>query len=74
MLVVDGPPNAIGPLARYPALGALGERLAAKFHVFLDDADRPEETDTVQRWKKESPDLASETLQAEKGLVVLSRG
>jgi hypothetical protein len=73
LLVVDGPPNAVGPLARYPALGALGQRLAARFHLFLDDADRPEELAAVERWRQEVPGLALERPPAEKGLAVLSR-
>lgn len=73
LLVVDGPPNAVGPLARYPALAGLAQRLAAKFHLFLDDADRPEELDVVQRWRQEVPELELYRPTAEKGLAVLSR-
>lgn len=73
MVVVDGPPNAIGPLARYPAVGALMDRLSGSFHLFLDDADRPEEKEAVARWKQEWPELVAESLQAEKGLTVVRR-
>jgi hypothetical protein len=50
MLVVDGPPNATGALARFPALPVLGPKFAENAIVVLDDADRPEEAETVRRW------------------------
>lgn len=74
MVVVDGPPNAVGPLARYPAIPALKDRLAPDFHLFLDDANRPEEKEVVRRWQQEMPELVVESIEAEKGLVLLHRG
>jgi len=73
LLVVDGPPNAVGPLARYPALSALASRLGERFHLFLDDADRPQEREVVERWQQELPGLSLQRPRAEKGLAVLSR-
>jgi predicted O-methyltransferase YrrM len=60
LLLIDGPPAATGPDARYPALGVLQKRLAATATVVLDDADRPDERDAVQRWTREVPGLTEE--------------
>lgn len=50
MLVVDGPPGAVGPRARYPALPVLHGRLSAHATVVLDDVDRPDEQDILGQW------------------------
>lgn len=60
LLLVDGPPAATGPDARYPALGILEQRLSATATVVLDDADRQDEREAVQRWTLEVPGLAEE--------------
>jgi predicted O-methyltransferase YrrM len=54
-LVIDGPPKATGPLARYPALPLLERMLADQAVIILDDANRPEEVEVVARWLKEYP-------------------
>jgi hypothetical protein len=41
--------------------------------VFVDDANRADETEMVRRWMMEFPELLQESHQAEKGLVVLSK-
>lgn len=73
VLVVDGPPASGAPLARYPALPRLKSRLAAKCSVFVDDADRPSEQETIRRWLHESPEFSAEKVSCEKGLTVLRR-
>jgi hypothetical protein len=52
VLVVDAPPggNQERVLAREPAVNALSRQLAAEYSVFLDDADRPAECETLRRW------------------------
>lgn len=55
LLVVDGPPGRLAPLARYPALPLLRARLAPGCTIFLDDADRPDERAIVARWCAEYP-------------------
>jgi hypothetical protein len=72
LLVVDGPPAAVAPLARYPALPRLMPRSAAGVVVMMDDADRPDEQEIVRRWQQQWPKLAAEQLAAEKGLVRLT--
>jgi hypothetical protein len=58
MLVMDGPPAATAPLARYPALPVLGNQLSPGSIVLLDDTYREEERLIVARWKKEYPRLS----------------
>lgn len=71
MLVIDGPPQAIAPQARYPAGPALFPRLAPGGMVFLDDAARPDERAALQRWAQEFPHLEIHSLPCEKGAAVL---
>lgn len=72
LLVVDGPPAALAPQARFPAGPHLFDRLAPRGLVFVDDADRPDERALVQRWQQAFPGLRRSELPAEKGLVVLT--
>jgi predicted O-methyltransferase YrrM/fumarate reductase subunit D len=60
MLLVDGPPAATGPDARFPALHVLESRLAATATVVVDDANRPDEREAVRRWTETITGLASE--------------
>lgn len=50
LVVIDGPPAATGPKARYPALPNIIERLAPHATVILDDAHRQDESDIVDSW------------------------
>ena len=56
VLLVDGPPASDqGRLrARYPALPALADRLAAGATVILDDIGRPGERWILDRWEAEN--------------------
>jgi predicted O-methyltransferase YrrM len=72
MLVVDGPPEDTGPLARLPALPALSSALSPNCVIFLDDADREDEQRVVQKWLAEFPTLQAERIACEKGCVKLS--
>jgi len=54
LLFIDGPPSHIGPQARYPAIPLLAPRLATGALIVLDDADRPDETETLRRWTTEA--------------------
>lgn len=73
MLVVDGPPGATGPQARYPALPLLAERLTEHASIVLDDADRADERTIERRWIERFPWFSSERLKHERGTVVLRR-
>lgn len=73
LLAIDGPPQAVGRLARFPALPRLLHRMAPGFSVFADDAARPDEREMVARWQRDIPGLKLTELRAEKGLAVLTR-
>ena len=73
LLVVDGPPDDVGRLARYPALPRLLSRMDGHFTVIVDDAARPDETERVARWTQEIRGTTSSTAPAEKGLAVVCR-
>jgi len=72
VLVVDGPPQSTGPLARAPAFERLRSRLAPGAHIFVDDADRPDEQAMVAQWLQAEPRLNVERPPAEKGLAVVA--
>ncbi len=67
LLVVDGPPEEVGPMARYPAVPLLRDRFAPGARVILDDGDRPDERTIAERWKNECGATACEHLPFEKG-------
>ncbi|HEX2114952.1 MAG TPA: class I SAM-dependent methyltransferase, partial [Alphaproteobacteria bacterium] len=73
MLVVDGPPAPLGEMIRYPAGPLLFPQLSSAATVFLDDADRAGERKVLEKWLKENRELHLETLDCEKGGVVLKR-
>jgi predicted O-methyltransferase YrrM len=73
MLVVDGPPQSTGPLARYPAGPLLLPRLETGGVVFLDDAKEDHVKDALARWSLEVPGLSSETVDCEKGCAIVRR-
>lgn len=71
MVVIDGPPQAIGDQARYPAGPMLFPRLARGAMVFMDDAARPGERAALVRWAQEFPHLEIQSLPCEKGAAAL---
>jgi predicted O-methyltransferase YrrM len=73
LLFVDGPPTATGPLARYPALPLLIDRITPTGIVLMDDADRADERSVVERWKSEYVDLSVVHHSDAKGTVEIRR-
>jgi len=73
MLVVDGPPEALRPMARYPALPLLKEKLSKRCLIILDDSIRPSERNIVNRWIAEDCSFSSHYLETQKGTFVLTR-
>lgn len=59
MLLVDGPPGALGRYARYPALPLLGQRLNCGAIVVLDDVDRKPERIIARDWLSDEPSMRS---------------
>jgi predicted O-methyltransferase YrrM len=73
LVLIDGPPGATGPLARFPALPhLLSEFSDQKLHLVLDDYDRAEEKAIAQKWEQilgeRGIDFQSESIPSEKGL------
>lgn len=58
LLLVDGPPESVGPHRRYPAMPLLRDRLAPEGYVCLDDTVRIDERDIVEEWVQEFEGLA----------------
>lgn len=52
LLIVDGPPGGTGPLARYPALPILLDKISDGGIVILDDAIRDDEDKIIERWTR----------------------
>jgi predicted O-methyltransferase YrrM len=71
LVIVDGPPKSIGPLARYPVGPLLIPRLADNGVMLFDDTRRAEEQKIVERLVAECPGLDRIDHPAEKGCVEL---
>lgn len=55
MVVVDGPPAATGPMARYPALPQILNSFGPsfRFHFLMDDYLRTDEQEIIKAWEME---------------------
>jgi hypothetical protein len=73
MVLVDGPPGATGPFARYPAMHLLAPRMAPVATVFLDDSLRGDEQAIADRWQEEFDDFVRAEVPLEKGMSVFHR-
>ena len=73
MIIVDGPPYSINPMARYPAIPVLLDHLTKNGSLFLDDAERKEEKEIVRRWIEEFPELYQYFHHTSQGLCQIFR-
>ncbi|MFD3684363.1 class I SAM-dependent methyltransferase [Nocardiopsis sp. NPDC058631] len=73
LLFVDGPPEATGAQARYPAVPALLPHCSEDVVIILDDASRTDERALGDRWLAENPALRRTEEAAEKGAHVFTR-
>jgi predicted O-methyltransferase YrrM len=73
LLVIDGPPMTTQPLARYPALPILWDRLRPGATVILDDGSRPDERAAVDAWLAQFAGLEREFVDLEKGAYLLRK-
>jgi predicted O-methyltransferase YrrM len=73
LLVVDGPPGGVQPLARYPALPRLEDRLTETAVVVMDDARRSDERVIAERWSARPGGWQVEFRGTEKGTAILRR-
>lgn len=76
LLMVDGPPSATGPRARYPALPLAREFLTgARLDILLDDYRRDDEKQVAQAWLDDlrggglEPSLTAYPLEKEACLI-----
>jgi predicted O-methyltransferase YrrM len=74
LLFIDGPPERIQTLSRYPAVPLLFEHLSEEAVIVLDDGGREEEEEIVRKWTQEYPSLEAEYKSLEKGAFVIRRG
>lgn len=51
LIVIDGPEGSSSPFARYSAIPFLKNKLNHSYSVFLDDANRMDETEITNQWK-----------------------
>lgn len=73
LLIVDGPPATTQPLARYPALPLLFDRLSAGALILVDDFARSDDAATVSKWLQEYDLVVVRTVPTEKGAVILRK-
>ena len=76
MLVVDGPPGDTQKLARYPAVPLLLPYFAEHVTIVLDDSNRKDESETVEKWcellNEKGLNFSVENFwRFEKGMVVI---
>jgi hypothetical protein len=77
LLVIDGPPGATCPNARYPAVPFVFEALGRHcIDLVLDDASRPEEGAVIDLWraywKKRAMSISEIEVPSEKGIYFAS--
>ncbi|OLE19122.1 MAG: hypothetical protein AUI36_35690 [Cyanobacteria bacterium 13_1_40CM_2_61_4] len=73
MLIVDGPPGDLQPLARYPALPLLIDLFSEACFILMDDGARWEEQEIVERWKQEYGFFNARYISSPKGVICLKR-
>jgi hypothetical protein len=73
ILVVDGPPAIVEPLARLPAIQFFAGRLTSRAAIFLDDGHRTGECEVVRRWCHSNPEFSAQLHYTQTGCWVLKR-
>jgi hypothetical protein len=71
LLVIDGPPSATNPDARFPALENLLPLLSAKATIMLDDANRADERKLADAFLAALPSHRLRFLHHEKGTAII---
>lgn len=72
VLVIDGPPEKVGVLSRYPALPLLMQYAAEDAVILADDAGRPDMITTAQHWQKEFPKFQQHYIQTLRGTLIIN--
>jgi len=72
MLIVDGPPRTISPLARKPTFSFFRPFMRGDWIMVLDDANREGERAIIQEWALAAPELKIVMLPLSKGAALIS--
>jgi len=72
LLVIDGPPSATNPDARFPALEYLLPLLSKNATIILDDANRDDEKKLAEAFAEALPNHSLKYLRHEKGTAIIS--
>lgn len=72
MLIIDGPPETVQSLARYPAVPLLKDKLTPNTIVILDDTNRKDEQEIIKLWQQEF-NFKAKSFYTEKGTYILHR-
>lgn len=79
LVLVDGPPGATNPHARYPALPIILQQINQDefdLDFLVDDYNRREEKEVVERWKQDAENAGlsseNEVVPSEKGFSIFS--
>lgn len=73
MLVIDDPSASLNHCARYPAGPLLLPLLNENGVIFLDDANRPDEQEIIQRWVVEFSGFKALVNNCEKGAIIVNK-
>lgn len=73
LVLVDGPPAGQDPLARYPLMPLIEQRLAPRVVIVLDDVRRAGEQRIVELWCARYPEFTVENVPTEKGTAIMRR-
>lgn len=73
LLFIDGPPERVQTLSRYPAVPLLFNHLSEEAVIVLDDGGREEEQEIVRKWTQAYAGLEAEYHSLEKGAYVVRR-
>lgn len=71
LLIVDGPPSTVAPMARFPALPRLIDKLSKDALIIVDDTDRDDDSRMLKRWLELYPRMVATDCSCEKGCVTL---
>ncbi|WP_163324802.1 glycosyltransferase [Draconibacterium mangrovi] len=74
ILLVDGPPGQLQKNSRYPAIPLLKKYFNNSTRIILDDSNRSDEQEIINKWLVESPNLKLNQLETTKGMAVLNSG
>lgn len=72
MLIIDGPPENIQRMARYPAYPLLEKKMSERAVIVLDDTNRKDEQAIIKAWAEEF-NLEARSFFTEKGTYLMGK-